>query len=126
MGAYEAPDACFNGYQDTGERGVDCGGTCIPCSCGKDPVVILGGAAGTAIGIQEGFTDANPGDELRVLEYVFNSTDVVLSSIESKAVTIRGGYNCDFNNNIGYYSTIDGMFEIRQNAAATIENIVIK
>lgn len=124
MGAYEAPDVCANGYLDTGEREIDCGGTCDPCSCGADPVKIVGGT--TASTIDEGFGSAQSGGELQVLEYVFNPADVVLSSFTTKSVTIKGGYDCSFSDNDGFFSTVDGQLVIGQNTTVTIENIVIK
>ncbi len=43
----------------------------------------------------------------------------------TKAITLKGGYNADFNSNVGLYSTLSGILTVGS-GSLTVENLIVK
>lgn len=72
--------------------------------------------------VQPGLNDAESGDILQLQSQPFPGNLLVQNS---RAITLKGGYNCDYSSNHGF-STISGKVTIGIDTTIKVENIIIR
>lgn len=95
--------------------------------CANRPARVVDGANYTDYySIEDAYNNAAMGSTIKLQEYLFTE-DVLFGMFGQNIITtIKGGYNCDYNNdtNTGY-TTIDGSLTIKD-GNITVENLIIK
>ena len=88
-------------------------------TCANPPVKVAGYYYDN---VQAAYNGAASGHTIQVMKYTFIENVLINRDITT---ILEGGYNCQFDINTGYYSTIDGSVTI-SNGTVTIKNLIIK